>query len=130
MDPATGTVRKILRLEGLTALVVSVAVYAYWGQHGWGLFALLFLLPDLSLLGYLRGPRVGAAVYNLAHTYVVPAVLGIAGVLWLGLFFAIGLIWSAHIGLDRMIGYGLKLPTAFRETHLGPIGRAHPSRSS
>jgi hypothetical protein len=125
MDSVTGAVRMILRLEGLASLVVSVAVYAYWGQHGWGPFALLFLLPDVSLLGYLKGPRVGAVVYNLAHTYVVPAVIGIAGVLWLGPFFAIALIWSAHIGLDRMLGYGLKLPTAFQATHLGPIGRAH-----
>jgi hypothetical protein len=128
MDSVTGAVRMILRLEGLAALVVSVAVYAYWGQHGWGFFALLFLAPDLSLLGYLRGPRVGAAVYNFAHTYVVPAVLGIAGVLWLGPLFTIALIWSAHIGLDRMLGYGLKLPTAFQSTHLGPIGRARPAQ--
>jgi hypothetical protein len=77
------------------------------------------------MLGYLAGPRPGAVAYNLAHTYATPAVL--AGVGWLigtPLLLALALIWAAHIGFDRMLGYGLKLPTDFRDTHLGRIGRA------
>jgi hypothetical protein len=124
MDPANGTVRTILRLEGFAAFAFSVGAYAQWSQHGWGLFALLFLVPDLSLLGYLSGPRAGAASYNIAHSYVGPAVLGGAAVLWLGtLSLAVALIWSAHIGFDRLLGLGLKLPTGFHSTHLGVIGR-------
>ena len=125
MDPATGTVRTILRLEGFAVFALSAGAYAFWGQHGWGMFALLFLAPDLSMLGYLGGPRLGASAYNIVHSYVGPAALGYAALFWLGTFWlALALIWSAHIGFDRVLGYGLKLPTGFHATHLGPIGRA------
>lgn len=124
-DSVTGAVRTLLRVEGLTVLVLSVGAYAQWSGQSWGLFAALFLLPDLSMLGYLRGPRVGAGVYNLVHTYVGPALLGSAGLFWLGsLWLGVALIWAAHIGADRLIGYGLKLPANFQSTHLGVIGRA------
>ena len=76
------------------------------------------------MLGYLAGPAVGARAYNLAHTYAAPAVL--AGVGWAmgaSLPVALALVWAAHIGFDRALGYGLKLPTGFRDTHLGRIGR-------
>src|SRR5262245_19801412 len=131
MNYLTGSVRSVLRLEGLAMLVLSIAAYAQWSQRGWGMFVLLFLLPDLSMLGYVRGARLGAAIYNTAHTYVLPAVLGMASVLWLGRFWlAVALIWSAHIALDRLLGYGLKLPESFQATHLGPLGlRAQSPRS-
>lgn len=85
-------------------------------------FALLLLAPDPSILGYAGGPRVGAAVYNLFHAYPLPAVLGAFGLLGgspLGL--AVALVWFAHIGMDRMMGYGLKYPTEFGDTHLGRL---------
>jgi hypothetical protein len=116
--------RPLLRLEGLAALVAAVWGYALAGAS-WGLFAVLLFVPDVSFAGYLRGPRVGAAVYNAAHTYVAPALLALVAHLagWtLGL--SIALIWTAHIGLDRLLGYGLKLPSGFHQTHLGPIGPA------
>lgn len=114
--------RLLLRLEGAAALATAVASYAYL-DGGWGRFAALCLLPDLSLLGYLAGPRVGAATYNLAHGYVGPA-LAAAASLALGTpaLLLVALIWAAHIGFDRMLGYGLKYPTAFVDTHLGRIG--------
>jgi hypothetical protein len=125
MQPATGTVRTLLRLEGLAVFLLSTGAYVQWSQHGWGFYALLFLAPDLSLLGYLAGARAGAIVYNIPHTYIGPAVLGAAGLLWLGpTTLGVALIWSAHIGLDRLVGYGLKLPEGFRFTHLGRIGVA------
>lgn len=113
-----------LRLEGLAAFLVSALLYARTG-HGWPLFAVLLLAPDLSMLGYLRGPAVGALLYNLAHTYAASLALATLGLL-LGrpLLTALALIWTAHIGLDRALGYGLKRPTGFHDTHLGPIGRA------
>jgi hypothetical protein len=116
--------RPLLRLEGLAALVVAVWGYALAGAS-WGLFAVLLFVPDVSFAGYLRGPRVGAAVYNAAHTYVGPALLALVAHLagW-ALGFSIALIWTAHIGLDRLLGYGLKLPNGFHQTHLGPIGPA------
>ena len=112
-----------LRLEGLAALAVATVLYAATG-HGWLLFAALFFAPDLAMLGYLAGPAVGARAYNLAHTYAAPAVLaGIGWAMGASLPVALALVWAAHIGFDRALGYGLKLPTGFHDTHLGRIGR-------
>jgi hypothetical protein len=92
--------------------------YAQLG-HGWWLFAGLFLLPDLAMLAYVAGPRAGAAAYNATHTLSVPFGLGAVGLAvgWSPLL-ALALIWAGHIGVDRALGYGLKYPTAFRDTHL------------
>lgn len=110
-----------LRLEGAAALSLSAYLYARTGQ-GWLLFALLLLAPDLSMLGYLAGSRAGAAAYNLFHSYALPLALGAYAVaLESPPALALALIWTAHIGMDRMLGYGLKLPTGFRHTHLGEL---------
>ena len=103
----------------------SAAVIYHQGAFSWIWFAVFFLAPDLSMFGYLKGPRFGALAYNAAHTYAVALPLALVGLFARqpGLL-AAGLIWTAHIGLDRALGYGLKLPTGFRDTHLGPIGRA------
>ena len=109
----------LLRAEGLLVGVAAIAVYTWLGASWW-LFAALILAPDLSAFGYMRGPRAGAAWYNAAHTYVAPAVVGLAGPFGhLPLLPAVALIWTAHIGLDRAMGYGLKLPGGFKVTHLG-----------
>ena len=122
MNPS---VRPWLRLEGAAVFLAAIVLYQLYGNYaGWTFFVLLFFVPDISILGYLAGPRVGAAAYNLAHTYAVPAMLGLGGVLTMPLLFNIALVWTAHIGFDRALGYGLKLPTDFRDTHLGRIGRA------
>lgn len=116
-----------LRAEGLAVLALSVALYSTT-EAGWLTFVLLVLVPDLSMLGYLAGPRVGAATYNVAHTYLLPLALGAFGhFAGRPLLVALALIWAAHIGLDRTLGYGLKLPTGFQDTHLGRIGRATPA---
>lgn len=124
--PVTGTPRLILRLEGMAVLAASIAAYAELGAH-WGIFAFLFLGPDLSILAYLAGPRAGAAVYNVAHTYLTPLL--IAGVmLLLDLkIWPLNVIWVAHIGLDRMLGLGLKFSSGFRDTHLGRLRRPRAS---
>ena len=112
-----------LRLEGGVALGLSIAASVHLGGPGWPW--LLVLAPDLSFAAYRYGPRVGALVYNLCHTYVLTALLGVLGLL-LGnhAFQLAALIWTAHIGWDRLWGYGLKHPTAFHDTHLGRLGRA------
>jgi hypothetical protein len=121
-DTVTGAPRALLRLEGLAMLAAATAAYAQTGQ-GWALFAALLLAPDVVMLGYLAGPRFGAAAYNIGHTYALPAALGAVG-WWLSapLCVAIALIWLAHIGMDRAAGYGLKYPDAFQHTHLGGKG--------
>lgn len=109
----------MLRLEG--ALALAGTLYAYHALGGrWSLFALLFLLPDLSMLGYLAGRRVGAACYNALHTYAGPAALAGLGVaLQRPLLLCVACIWAAHIGMDRLLGYGLKYGTSFGDSHLG-----------
>ena len=110
----TGGPRALLRAEGLVMLVVATLGYHQLGA-GWGWFAALFLAPDLSFLGYLAGPRIGAAAYNAAHGLVGPALLA-AFAPWLAL------IWVAHVGFDRALGYGLKYEAGFGTTHLGTLG--------
>lgn len=97
--------------------------------HGsWIWFLVLFLVPDLSMAGYLIGPRFGAALYNLAHSYALPILVGIVGgVLDMERALLVAGLWLAHIGFDRLLGYGLKYPTGFRDTHLGLIGRKRPT---
>jgi Domain of unknown function (DUF4260) len=111
------------RLEGLTLLAASVAVYAIIGPN-WVQFTVLVFAPDLAMLGYLRGPRVGAITYNLAHVQLLPLALGAFGLFATHPFaLQLALIWLAHIGLDRALGYGLKLETGFSDTTFGKIGR-------
>jgi Domain of unknown function (DUF4260) len=123
MNAGSGSVRRWLRLEGLA--VLFAALFLYHAQGGsWLLFAVLFLAPDLSMLGYLANAHVGAIAYNIIHSYVLPLVLlGVAVLTRSHIAAECGLIWVAHIGLDRLLGYGLKYPTAFGETHLGKIGK-------
>jgi hypothetical protein len=120
----SGTPRLVLRIEGAALLLLSCVVYGGTGRSWW-LFAVLFLAPDLSFLGYLAGPRVGALIYNAVHTTLAPIVLGGASFLleW-QTGFALSFIWAAHVGLDRALGYGLKYRTGFGFTHLGRVGRA------
>ena len=118
------------RLEGLALLAVAAFAYARLGQ-GWGLFALLFLSPDLSFAGYLAGPRIGALAYNLAHSLIGPLSLAGAGLVAdQSPAVALALIWLSHIGFDRALGYGLKSPLDFGVTHLGLIGKARRARSA
>ena len=108
----------LLRVEGLAVATAALALY-FDGDHPWWLLVALILAPDLAMLGYAAGPYVGAAAYNLAHTYLGPLVLGAIGVLAdVHTCVALALIWAAHIGIDRLLGYGLKYPTAFKDTHL------------
>ena len=123
----TGTVRILLRLEGLALLASMVLVYALWGGSWW-IFALLLLLPDISLAAYLAGPGTGAIVYNAAHSTVIPAALAALGLaLSQPLMVSLAIIWLAHIGMDRAVGYGLKYQAGFGFTHLGRIGTKLPS---
>lgn len=106
----------IIRLEGLTVFLAATVAYINRGESLW-LYAILFFTPDLGMLGYLRGVGLGSLTYNLVHNYMLPvALLGLA--LALGITPAIPLIWIAHIGFDRLFGYGLKYATAFKDTHI------------
>ena len=117
--PLPPAVRYILRIEGLAIAAVSAVLYARTGASWW-LFAALWLTPDLSMLGYLASPCRGARIYNAFHTYTVPITLGLLS--WLldaKALVPFALIWVNHIGVDRLLGYGLKYSTGFSWTHLG-----------
>ena len=118
----SGAVLLWLRVEGLALLAAAAVLYAAV-DGGWLLFAVLFLLPDVAMLGYLAGPRIGAAAYNIAHATVLPWALAALGWFAAPALVPIALIWLAHIGFDRAMGYGLKYPGAFGDTHLGRVGR-------
>lgn len=128
----TSFARTWLRFEGLAALLTAALLYQHFGLP-WLWFAGLFLAPDLAMLGYLAGARVGALIYNLAHSYALAVVVLAAGLVATlhgtprRALLGVGLIWCAHIGFDRAMGYGLKSPEGFRFTHLGKIGRDKPA---
>ena len=126
----TATVRGWLRIEGAAGFVAGLALYGWLGGS-WLLLIPLLLLPDVSAVGYLRSPRVGAFTYNVVHNWAFGlGLLGI-GLLWSSPPIAIaGAIFVAHVGMDRAVGYGLKLATSFQDTHLGRIGRDRDRRQS
>ena len=118
-----GVPRLLLRLEG--AAVFCGAVFFYWRLDGsWLWFVALVLAPDLAFLAYLISPRLGAIAYNAVHTTLGPlALLALAAWRGWGVGEDIALIWLAHVGIDRALGYGLKYATGFGDTHLGRLGR-------
>jgi hypothetical protein len=113
----------LIKMEEGALLLVGIYLFLQLPISGWW-FLVFFLAPDISMLGYLWGPRIGAFCYNWVH-HRAPAVL----LLLLGLYFqwdlgvAIGSILFSHIAFDRMLGYGLKYPDSFKNTHLGTIGK-------
>ena len=144
MSPAvSGAPRILLRLEGLTILIGCLCAFWFGPFHSllglaWPWVVLIFFAPDLSMLAYLAGPRIGAAAYNLAHTLAMPALVLTAGVVVIAMSLkgsasglvhfmevatAVAVLWTAHIGFDRALGYGLKYASGFGHTHLGRIGR-------
>ncbi|HLR69101.1 MAG TPA: DUF4260 domain-containing protein [Virgibacillus sp.] len=114
-------IKLFLHLEGLFVLLISVYFYSE-NQFSWLLFILLLFSPDLSMLGYLVNNRTGSICYNLFHTYILAIILIMVAVIssleWI---LALGLILSAHIGLNRPLGYGLKYPSEFKDTHFNRV---------
>lgn len=115
---------KAQRVEGAGVAAAALGVL-WWLDAGLLTIAVFALAPDISMLGYLRNPRVGAAIYNAVHVYIGPLALGAVG-LWLGgdLAPVIAATWVAHIGVDRAVGYGLKFPDTFDHTHLDGTGQS------
>lgn len=111
------------RVEALALFAASL--YFYWDLHfSFVWFVALFLVFDVFMLGYALNKKLGAVVYNLGHSVLLPCLLLIIGAVTdnrtaIGL----SLIWFAHIGMDRALGYGLKLASGFKHTHLGDIGK-------
>jgi len=116
-----GKPRFFLQLEGAVLLAASLSLFASTHQPWWWVPPLLFM-PDFFMLGYARSTKFGAMTYNIGHSYLLPAPVALYGIhghrpLVLG----VGLVWLAHIGMDRLLGYGLKYDDSFKHTHLGSL---------
>ena len=115
----------VLRSEALIVLTAACVAYGVLYPRKWWIFALLFLAPDLSLLGFLGGKDARAdrpwatLFYNTVHSYVLPLALAITAWqfnwVWGG---RVALIWISHIAFDRLLGYGLKFSGSFKHTHI------------
>ncbi|MDD7942442.1 DUF4260 domain-containing protein [Actinomycetospora lutea] len=125
MSPLT-----VQRLEKLVVVIVAVVVAVVRYPSWWWVVVASFLVFDLSMVGYVRSARAGAICYNAVHTYLWPGALAVVAIstaghapavsTWTGIT---ACAWAFHIGVDRMFGFGLKLPDGFTHTHLGRIGR-------
>jgi hypothetical protein len=114
-------VKKLLHLEGLVFFIA--ALYLYQQLNGnWIVFALLIFLPDISMIGYVKDKKLGAAVYNLVHNYALAIIVIASGALIQNsTVVSVGLILFAHVAMDRFFGYGLKYPTSFKDTHMQKV---------
>lgn len=113
----------ILKSEALAFLIATIWAYYLVGASWW-IFLALILVPDIFMVGYLKNSKFGAFLYNIGHMYIVPLlVLSIYLLFHIPILLPISIIWLAHISMDRMLGYGLKLDTGFKDTHLGNIGK-------
>ena len=123
LEATTPWVRRWLRAEGLAAFVGGFFAWRAL-DGGWPWFLVFLLLPDVSAIGYLASRHVGAITYNIAHNWFTGgAVLGLGLALAFPALTMAGIVLVAHTGIDRVLGYGLKYPTSFQDTHLGHIGK-------
>ncbi|WP_439873721.1 DUF4260 domain-containing protein [Bacillus mycoides] len=110
--------KRIIHLEGLVVLLATIYIYSLCG-FSWLLFIVLLFIPDLAGIAYAINHSVGSKIYNLFHTYIISILLVLIGVYFkMDTVLMVGLIWTAHIGMDRMLGYGLKYETDFKDTHI------------
>jgi len=123
LEDTTPWVRRWLRAEGVIAFAWAVVLWILLRQP-LPLFLVLLLVPDVSMLGYLRGPHAGAILYNIVHNWATAGLVLLLGlVAQPGPIILVGSVLLGHVGIDRALGYGLKYPTSFQDTHLGRIGR-------
>ncbi len=114
-------VKKLLKFEGL--FIFLSALYLYNFLHfNWFLFIILLLIPDISMIGYLKDKRLGAITYNLIHNFALGILIFFAGLLLKNdIFLALGIILIAHVGMDRFMGFGLKYKTDFKDIHMQKV---------
>ncbi|MDA8870334.1 DUF4260 domain-containing protein [Rhizobiaceae bacterium] len=121
LDQSADRTTWVLRAEGAAMAALATSAYASTGASWW-LYLALLLVPDIAMLGYLRGPKFGALIYNGGHTYALPFASAAVGTVSAEpLLTSIAFVWIAHIGFDRMLGFGLKRSTGFKHTHLGNL---------
>lgn len=112
----------LLRLEAGVVFALSYVAYSRLDITWW--YWLLLLVPDIFMIGYAKNKKLGALLYNIGHSYLVPAIIALGAYITdTKAMYGLAIIWVAHIAMDRALGYGLKLPEGFEHTHLGRIGK-------
>ena len=120
--------RNTIRIEEAAMFALSIYLFNLTNFEYWW-FAVLILVPDIGMLGYIAGSKTGAFTYNLTHHKAIAIV-----VLCLGWYFSIdwaelcGIIMFGHSSMDRILGYGLKYPDSFHHTHLGWLVKGENSQ--
>jgi hypothetical protein len=115
--------KKLLTLEEIAQFLLGIFLFSRL-DFAWWWFPALILVPDLSMVGYLVNPKVGAWAYNFFHHKLLAVVVFVVGALLDSqVFMLAGAILFAHSAMDRIFGYGLKYEDAFTNTHLGRIGK-------
>ena len=125
MEPTyvSGKPRLWLRLDGGVVFVASIFLFAVTHQPWW-IYPVLLFVPDIFMMGYFRDTSVGAFCYNVGHSYFLPSLVVLFGWEWHHILpIAVGVIWIGHIGMDRLLGYGLKYDDSFKNTHLGNLAK-------
>lgn len=113
----------VIKLEELVMLALSIFALNYL-QVSWWYYLILFVGPDISMLGYVFGNKIGAACYNIFHHKGIALIVLLLGIIYTDLFLQVtGIILFGHSSMDRMFGYGLKYSKGFTFTHLGAIGK-------
>ncbi len=112
----------LLRLEGAIIFMLSITIYYNQG-YNWTTFWSFILIPDTAFLAYLINSNIGATAYNITHSKLLPSLLAIFAISTHNVFLiSLSVVWFAHVGIDRFLGYGLKYPKGFKYTHLGILG--------
>lgn len=110
-----------LKIEELAQFILGIFLFSQL-SYSWWVFPALLLLPDIGMLGYLVNTKAGAIVYNLFHNKAIAIAIMLVGMLYLGDGCSlIGIILFSHAAMDRFLGYGLKYPDSFKNTHLGKM---------
>jgi hypothetical protein len=116
--------KNILRSEEIAMFLFSIFIFSKM-EFAWWWFAALLLAPDISMLGYLANPKIGAWTYNIAHHKGIALLVFALGIISNNAYLQLsGVILFAHSSMDRIMGYGLKYTDSFQNTHLGVIGKS------
>lgn len=111
----------ILRLESFAILLFLLILYHNF-ELSWSTFFIFIFAPDISMIAYLRNPKIGAIVYNFVHSYILPFIFIVIAMATNSLFAAtLAAVWAIHIAADRTLGFGLKDTKGFKYTHVGKL---------
>lgn len=115
--------KQILKIEELAMFTLSIYLLKLLDiSFSWWVYVLLYLAPDIGMIGYIINNKAGAFTYNLFHHKAVAILFTVIGIYTANQYILMsGIILFGHSAMDRMFGYGLKYVTGFKHTHLGVL---------